>query len=107
MALTITIVSKPYALADRWQTVNKVVLDNAYPTGGYALKATDLGLGNAARTDPELAIEVDNSNGYGATYDFTNEKLLFYTPAGTQVSNGADLSAVTTLRVKATSKYRG
>lgn len=104
MAITITNVSKPYTTGDRWQTVNKIALDNNYPTGGYSVKPGDLGF--ASTVDPEFLVEVNDTNGYTAVYDYTNQKLVFYTSAGTQTTNATDLSAITAVRVVATGKYR-
>lgn len=105
MAVTLTPVSNPYSTGDRFRTVYTLALDNSYPTGGYALAPTSLGF--AATTDPEFDIEVSGLNGYGWRYDYTAQKLLVYSAAGTQVANATDLSAVTAARVRATGKYRG
>jgi hypothetical protein len=108
MAITVSSISKPYSIGDRFVTVSSVALDNNYPTGGYALSQADLGF--AATVDPEFNVECDAANGWSALYDHTNHKLMLYAgtvSASAQVTNGTDVSAVTALRVKATGKYRG
>lgn len=107
MAITLTNISKPYSTGDRFVTVTKVALDNSYPTGGYSLKPTDLGF--AATTDPEFTVSIDEALGWGAVYDYVNQKLMLYAGTATtsaQVTNTTDVSAVTAMRVVATGKYR-
>lgn len=105
MALTFTIQEKPTAEGHRWRTVTTVAADNSYPTSGYSMKPSDLGL--AATADPDnFLVQVENTYGYGWRYDYTNQKLVFYTTAGTQTSNATDLSALTDIRVVAYGKFR-
>ena len=102
MALTLTKYTGPHNIGSRTETCYIVACDNSYPTGGYALKPSSLGFSNNA---PDLIIEIDNGYGYGWRYDYTNQKLMAYASAGTQVTNATDLSAVTDLRVHTSSKY--
>ncbi len=98
MALTITTISKPYSLGDRWCSVSKVALDNSYPTGGYALLPSSLGFSNAANNDPEMNIEVDSANGWGAVYNYATQKLQLFTSTGTtstEVTAATNVSAAT------------
>lgn len=104
MAITVTQVSGPHSIGDRWQTVYTVQPDNSYPTGGYSLKNTDLGF--SAATDDKFQVFVQDAQGYGTRYDYGNQKLLFYTSAGTQTTNATDLSGLSPLRVVAQGKYR-
>lgn len=104
MALTFTIQQKPTAVGHNWRTYYVVAADNSYPTTGYSMKPTDLGF--AATVDPDFIVQVENTYGYGWRYDYTNQKLLFYTTAGTQTSNATDLSALADIRVVAYGKFR-
>jgi hypothetical protein len=109
VALTITRIYGPVPKGDRFEIVNKVALDNSYPTGGYVLKPSDLGFANAANSDPEFLAEVDSANGWAAVYDYTNQKLKLFSATATtstEVTNATDVSAAAP-RVVAISKYRG
>lgn len=93
-----------------------LLLDNAYPTGGYPIPASLFGLNNLLAVVPCGGTFA----GYGASWDFVNNKLIMYRLTGhthtentagaytqnattsnsgalpaTQVVNNADLSAVT------------
>lgn len=108
MAITLTQKQAPTVVGHSFRTHYSLACDNSYPTGGYTLAASSLGLGNAANTDPELIVQVEGgTQGYQAYYDYTNQKLIFYTSAGTQTANATDLSALTDVRVLAFSKFRG
>lgn len=106
MAITLTNVQKPtQGPGHHWRTVYTVACDNSYPTGGYTIKNTDLGF--ASTVDPEFRVLVFDTYGYGVRYDYVNQKLIFYTTAGTQTSNATDLSALTLVRIEAIGKFRG
>jgi len=107
MAATLTYVSGPHVVGDRWEVVYTAALDSSYPTGGYTIKPSSCRLGAAADQDPGLICILGDDLGYGATYDYTHNKVLLYSSAGTQVSAATDVSAVTLLRVIFRSKYRG
>lgn len=108
MAIAITKIYGPVSVGDRWEICNKVALDNSYPTGGYALKPSDLGFSNAANNDPEFVCEIDAANGWSSVYDYTNQKLKLMSATATtsaEVTNATDVSAAAP-RVVAKSKYR-
>lgn len=105
MAIALTNVSKPHVVGDRWRTIYTAALDNSYPSGGYSVKPTDLGFASSA--DPDFLVELHDSQGYDADYDYVNQKIIIYTSAGTQTSGSTDLSAITLLRVVAYGKFRG
>jgi hypothetical protein len=105
MAATVTVDAVQYEGFNR-VTRSRVTLDSSYPTGGYTITPNQLGLGAI-----DFVIANDRL-GYSFDWDYTNNKLLVYrgdnanaSPApGVQVSNGADLSAVTAVRVRATGR---
>jgi hypothetical protein len=108
MALTLTQKQAPTAVGGQFRTHYSIACDTSYPTGGYALAASSLGFGNAANTDPDLIVQVEGgTKGYQAYYDYTNQKLIFYTSAGTQTAATTDLSSLTDVRVVTHSKFRG
>lgn len=104
MAITVTTISKPFSTGDRFKTVSSIALDNSYVTGGYPLSKNQLGL--ASTVDPEFNVELDSANGWSATYDYVNAKLMLWATANVQVTNATDVSSITALRVVATGKYR-
>lgn len=104
MAITLTQVSKPHAVGDRWRTIYTAALDSNYATGGYSVKPTDLGFSPAV--DPDFLVELHDSKGYDADYDYTAQKIVIYTSAGTQTTATTDLSAISLLRIVAYGKYR-
>jgi hypothetical protein len=95
MALALTKIAGPYTIGNRWQTVFKVVADSSYPTGGWSLLRSDLGFASTA--DDRFQVEINNTAGYGCTYDYTNQKLKLY--SGTKVLTAtfdpASLGAIT------------
>lgn len=103
-SLTLTKISDPYSVGDRWRTVYKAVGDTSYVDNGYPLLRTSLGFASTA--DPEFCVEVDNLMGYGAAYDYTNQKLILYASAGVAVAGAASAAALTDMRVRATGKFR-
>ncbi len=67
-----------------------ITLDTSYPTNGSALVPSDFGL-------TELhAVIVNPVNGWTFSYDFTNQKLLAYSTAATQVTNATNMSTSST-----------
>lgn len=102
--LTFTKQQSPTVDNHGWRSHTIVAADNSYVTNGYSMKPTDLGF--ASTVDPDFIVEVYNTYGYGWRYDYTNQKLLFYTTAGTQTSSLADLSALTDIRVIARGKFK-
>lgn len=79
-----------------------IVLDNAYPTGGYTGLAAKI-QGATNRNPTILAVVGQGSDGYEYRWDFANSKLMvLYADydAGAdgaliEVANGANLSTVT------------
>jgi hypothetical protein len=104
MAIVATQVAKPYSTGDRFRTITSFALDSSYPTGGYAV--TKLQLGFAATADPEFMVELDSANGWSATFDYVNLKIVLWSAANTQVTNATDVSSVTALRALCTGKFR-
>lgn len=105
--LTLTQLGAPHSTGDRWEVCWKVVGGTSYPTNGEPLAWTSLGFASTAASDTEAYIEVDNLCGYGAQYDYVNQKLKIYASANTEVSNATDLSTnLANIRLRACSKYR-
>lgn len=93
MAITVTKVQIPEGIQTKLVTI---ALDSAYPTGGYTIVPSDVGLSTVI-----LSLTCNSSGGYA--YEWTGSKLKMYceTASGTaalaQVGNGVDVSAVTAL----------
>lgn len=73
----------------------KLAGDNSYPTGGYALAASDFGFSGLVAVAP-----FGHPNGYLPEYDYTNSKLKLRWCAGagavaSEVTNATDVSAAT------------
>ena len=75
-----------------------IVLDNSYPTGGYALTAPQFGLVNILTILPAIAL--NGSTLLHVYWNSATQKLMAFVAAGTEVTNATDLSAVT-VRVQA------
>jgi hypothetical protein len=106
LAITLTkLTSSAYSTGARFRTLYKLALDSSYVTGGYVIKSTDLGFSVGQASDPEFLVEVDNLNGYGFQYDYTNQKLILYATAGAQVGGAVDLSAVNNARISAVGRW--
>lgn len=74
-------------------TITTVVIGTAYPTGGVALTAAQLGLQNVAHAVTSL--KVVGANGPSeAYYDIVNSKLKAFSATG-EVANATDLSGAT------------
>lgn len=92
MALTMTLTAKhAWVNGDRREQVVDATFDT-YPTGGYALNYNTANVGLFARID---FVTVDGGNGYRVQYNYSTNKLMFFTSAGTETSNTTDVSAVT------------
>lgn len=96
MAVTVSILGRDKT-AQRKVVHGTVSLDNSYPTNGEPCAMVVLGLGQIDY------IEFSNGNGYTAQYDYTNQKIVMYASAATEVTNTTDLSAIT-LRYRAVGK---
>jgi hypothetical protein len=106
MAATVTKISGPYTTGDRFQTVCTVQLDNSYTTGGGSVTQAQLGF--APTADPHFNVQIDNTNGWNAAYDYTNQKILLWAgtvTASTQATATTDVSTPV-LRVVTTGHYR-
>lgn len=95
MAITQTVLHN-YVKGDRREIIYSVALDNSYPTGGYAFV-------NGLPGNTIHNVQFEQANGYRPQFDYTNNKIMVYTSAGTQTTNATDLSAIT-LRVTVTGK---
>lgn len=72
-----------------------ITLDNSYPTGGYAITRAQLGLAGADNPDAVIPIG-PASTGHWALWDATNNKLKFFSAAGTELAGAsAALNAAT------------
>ncbi len=83
------------------ETLTDITFDSAYPTGGEAVTAADLGLNYVDNADAA----VKSATGAGvnvasAFYDETTDKILLYDETPAQVANAADV-ATTVVRVRA------
>ena len=77
MALTINS-QKRYTIGARWETITNITLDTKYPTGGYALTGTTLGLplGLVDVVSPQAP----SGFGYAPVYNTETEKLQMFDP---------------------------
>src|SRR5262249_12096049 len=81
MAVTITRSPRgPEFLGSRKIVVADILLDNSYPSGGYALTAQQFG-GRKLESD-EVVGSNAASAGLGAKWDTGNNKLLVFYPTG-------------------------
>lgn len=90
----------------RTHVVTTVSFDNSYPTGGYPFDANaQLGLSTI-----EEGPQIQAKGGVLPEYDATNKKILIrWGNAGSaslmpEVTNGTDLSAITSVQVSAEGK---
>lgn len=67
----------------------RITLDSSYPTGGYPLTPSELGL---QRFD-HLSIEAEGVGSWGE-YNFTTGKIVMFASNGTEVTAATNLSAV-------------
>lgn len=97
MAITVTPL-KSYVTGDRKTVHGTILFDNAYPTGGYALTGTTLGL---ALELNEVDIAPHPSR--VAFYNYATSKVQVYTALGTEATNASDQSSIT-VRFRAVGK---
>lgn len=74
--------------------VRTITLDSSYPTGGYSLTPSQVGLKSIDSVSGSIA----RATSGGATtrtvsYDHTNQKLFVYTTASAEAANASDQSA--------------
>lgn len=77
-------------------TIYKCALDNSYVTGGYSAPPSSFGFSNAANNDPEMSVEVDSANGWGAVYNYATQKIQLFTSTATtstEVTAASNVSA--------------
>ena len=91
MALTIDHTPRPWItvpsiLNGRRAVVKKITIGE-YLTDGLALAPSDVGM-----TEIDAVIPLRDHAGYSFSYDQTNDKLLVYTTAATQLGNGVNPS---------------
>jgi len=67
-----------------------ITCDSSYATGGYPLTPAELGLSSIERVIPE----VETVGTHFAVFDYTNNKIVMFVAAGTQVANAADISTI-------------
>lgn len=65
----------------------QITLDSSYPTGGYGLM-NSFGLVTVA------GVFFEDANGYGLYYNKTTDKVQVFSTAGTEVTNGTNLSTL-------------
>jgi len=98
LALTVDVNYGTYGYKVR---IVKVDFDDSYPTGGESLAPSTMGFVGV------YAVFAEPKGGYVFEYDYDNEKLKAYygnydqgsDGALTEVTNGADLSSVTGVRL--------
>jgi hypothetical protein len=93
--MTYTITNFP--MRDRWndRVVREVRAAGpvSYTTGGDPVQASELGLGDVFGV---YGVLTNGSAVVIASFDYTNQKVLFFVPnTGAQVANAVDLSAFT------------
>jgi hypothetical protein len=62
-----------------------ITFDSSYPTGGEDFSFDGI--------NEIMIFLLEGVAGYVFAYDYTNDKILAYTTAGTEVVNGTDLAA--------------
>lgn len=93
--MAISVVVKKQSVAGNARLVTAdVTLDSSYPTGGYAIAGSDLGLKGGTIDSADLNA---SSGGYVPTFDYTNSKIkLFRQTAATgalvEVPNATNVS---------------
>jgi hypothetical protein len=95
MAFTLTKISGPHTLGNRWENIWSAVPDNSYGTGGESLTRQELGF--AATADPTFHVEIEDTGGYSFEYDHTNQKVKVTAPMRkmTGTFDAASLASVT------------
>ena len=94
MALSIAKVNSPsksYVSGDHVFIHVDVTGDASYPTGGWPLTPTNLGLSEIHHLD----CTQESSGTRLAAYDYVNQKLKTFSALGTETANATDLHTVT------------
>lgn len=97
----VNLASTNHVIGNRREQTTDITLDNSYPTGGYALTPTQLGVDGVT----DFIIAFATNTGHTFTYDYANKKLMAWNGT-TQIANAVDLSAVV-VRVIAHGKGAG
>lgn len=92
MAITIGKVNlgnRNHVVGSRRQVAVDVTLDNSYPTGGYTLTTSTLGVDGVT----DFVQAGATTTGHLPVYNYSTSKLMMFS-GGTEVANATDLSAV-------------
>jgi hypothetical protein len=81
--------NRNHVIGNRREIVVDVTLDNSYPTGGYTLTPTTLGVDGVT----DYVFAQATTTGHLPVYNYGTKKLMIFS-AGTEVANTTDLSAV-------------
>jgi hypothetical protein len=90
MAATV-VVNHSFVSGDRLRVIADVTGDASYPTGGYPLAPSLLGLG----TELDVVDANPSLGGFTAVYDYGAQKLKIFAVGGAEVANTTNLTAVT------------
>lgn len=103
MGLTASRVSDPLPyriIGTQKETVTDVTFDSAYPTGGEALAASDVGLNKIDSAVCEVKTVGGTVNVANAHYDETAGTIVVYDETPAEVGNGNSLASLV-VRVRA------
>jgi hypothetical protein len=92
MAITIGKVnldSRNHVIGNRREICVDVTLDNSYPTGGYTLATSTLGVDGVT----DYVFAQATTTGHLPVYNYATKKLMVFS-GGTEIANATDLSAV-------------
>jgi len=67
-----------------------ITCDSSYATGGYPLSPQECGMVNIDR----VIAETETVGTHFPVFDYTNNKVVVFVAAGTQVANAADISTI-------------
>lgn len=98
MALTIAKVTRSdHVEGNKRVRVRDITLDNSYPTGGYTLNPSDVGLRSRIDTaDCELALASSGgATARAVSYNYGTGKLQVYTTGSAEAASTSDQSAYT------------
>ena len=96
---TVNAANQSYVAGDHVFVHADVTGDASYPTGGWSLPPSALGLTELHHVD----ITNESSGARIAAYDYVNQKMKTFTALGTETTNATDLHTVT-WRIFATGK---
>src|SRR5262245_24982053 len=93
MALTLTEVGTRQYVGSNFLRTFDITFDSSYATGGEAIVPGDVGF--VTSIDVFDSETIPGTTVRSVAYDRTNGKLLAYNPAGTEITNTTNLSAIT------------